>query len=288
MKTVFRSSEIAHIWAHQRAEHGRAPSAMSFRGNDFMSYLTPIARLYPEQNAVVLATRRYSNTTTSHQTAVRRAIPGNLTVLRVDELPGYNTDPRHLVTTLLQTAEQYKASAEVTQREHPRRKSVIASHHAACMARLEWAKAISDHFGLDTACTIEGLQEIREAREKACAAREKAEAKARKARERKARENLVKWRTGESIPAHRLPDGAAYFRVHGEMVETSKGVDIPIKEARLALRFVNSKRETGWHRNGETFPIAGYQLDSVTADGVVAGCHRASWAELDRLAALLA
>lgn len=59
-------------------------------------------------------------------------------------------------------------------------------------------------------------------------------------------------------------------------------------EKRMPIRFAKSKRESGWHRNGTTFAVGNYQIDEIGSEGVKAGCHHISWAEVERLSALLA
>ena len=102
---------------------------------------------------------------------------------------------------------------------------------------------------------------------------------------------LERWRNHEKgISSYHLPkDGKTYFRLiitgGSFVVESSKGIMIPAMEALQAIRFIESKRESGWRKNGERFPIAGFELDSIGEDGIVAGCHRFTWQELDMVKA---
>lgn len=75
------------------------------------------------------------------------------------------------------------------------------------------------------------------------------------------------------------------LRVSGDDMETSKGARVPLSDARRTYRFAQLCRAKGWHRNGEQHAIGAYQLDAVNENGVVAGCHRVSWAEIERFAA---
>lgn len=79
MKKNFSTSEIYHVWAHQRAAGGKCPAATSFYGPSLYSYAAEIAR-HIEHNgrrAVVFNETRYSDTTTRCQNLVRAAIaPG--------------------------------------------------------------------------------------------------------------------------------------------------------------------------------------------------------------------
>jgi len=77
------------------------------------------------------------------------------------------------------------------------------------------------------------------------------------------------------------------LRLNDGHVETTKGIRITELEAKLAFRFIAKHRAMGWKRNGEQFPIANYQLDSINEFGIVAGCHRITWDEINRFAMLM-
>ena len=66
---------------------------------------------------------------------------------------------------------------------------------------------------------------------------------------------------------------------------TSHGARVPIEAAERTYKFAVAKRAAGWHRNGEQHEIGMYNLDAVNEQGIVAGCHRISWDEIERFAA---
>ncbi len=91
-----------------------------------------------------------------------------------------------------------------------------------------------------------------------------------------------RWLNGEDVA---LEYGSpTKLRAVGEEMETSRGAKVELRAARLAYVFACKHRAAGWHRNGETFAVGHYQLDAVNAEGIVAGCHRLTWAEVDRFA----
>jgi predicted Abi (CAAX) family protease len=59
---------------------------------------------------------------------------------------------------------------------------------------------------------------------------------------------------------------------------------VPLPEAEKAFRFAMIQRKRGWHRNGDQFKVGDYQLDAVNEQGVIAGCHRIGWDEIERFA----
>jgi hypothetical protein len=91
-----------------------------------------------------------------------------------------------------------------------------------------------------------------------------------------------KWRNGADT---RLPyECPVMLRSESPDMVTSKGARVPLADAERTFRFVIALRAKGWHRNGETHAVGGYQLDAVNEFGVVAGCHRVSWEEITRFA----
>jgi hypothetical protein len=87
-KHVFKSHEIPHLWAHQTQADARNPhNNLYFIGDTIYSYGRhfPIARIVKQgkKTCVLLTTRTYSSTTAGHISAVRDAIPRNMTVFNV-------------------------------------------------------------------------------------------------------------------------------------------------------------------------------------------------------------
>jgi len=94
-------------------------------------------------------------------------------------------------------------------------------------------------------------------------------------------EKISLWQAGENISlGYDLP--CFVRRENGELV-TSKGARVPIEDAEKAYRFAKLKK-SGWHKNGETCPVGSYELDAINEAGIVAGCHRIAWDEIERFA----
>lgn len=93
---------------------------------------------------------------------------------------------------------------------------------------------------------------------------------------------VERWRQGDRLNGFQFP--VVMLRVDENEMETSKGARVPLADAERTFRFANSLRAKGWHRNGETHNIGNYQIDAINEFGVVAGCHRVSWDEIDRFA----
>lgn len=295
MKTVFDSDEIAHVWAHQRAPRGRSASAMSFSGPVLFSYSTWIAeRLAP--GIYVLNDTSYSVSTSRHQHRAHMAIPGGL-VFRVTGIPtgsqGYaeltlKDTGRKLFKFYVSEAARLQQEAEKARQPKKDRLLGLAS------GMMNEARRVSDVFMLRLKVDDKTVARLDAAKARDERNRAKALAERRKREEEQAKARLVEWLNGEG-DAWLDTNGPTYLRLDPDdafTVQTSRGIRLPIKTAKLALRFIRSKRESGWRRNGETFVVrdmtgADWDLDSVSAEGAVAGCHRFSWEELDRFGAIL-
>lgn len=104
-------------------------------------------------------------------------------------------------------------------------------------------------------------------------------------RMRKAKVKIDAWRSGE-LSTYQLPNAyqlpAMLRQLDRETVETSRGARIPMSDAERAYRFVTSRRGQAWRSNGEQCPVGPYKLDAINEAGIVAGCHRISWDEIER------
>ena len=90
------------------------------------------------------------------------------------------------------------------------------------------------------------------------------------------------WQNGSSNEySHEWP---VYLRRENDEMATTKGARVPITDAEKSFKFVTALKSRGWHRNGSQHSIGSYQLDSVNESGVIAGCHRVSWQEIERFA----
>lgn len=297
MKTVFKTDEIPHIWQHARAAHGRCPASMSFNGPTIYSYSTVMGVIH--QRVTFLNRCRYSKTTSKHQLSIRRAVSTSPVLFYQRKNGGVQvTDalrsPARALEYFINGAMEQAWIAGQIQATHPRRKKDIADYQAASVQCYDSARRIAGLFSLP--CTLPESYDVGALRS-AMAERKKAEElakkKAEKARIKKAKEDLQRWLAGDDdvsrCALNALPH--AYFRIEpgatAPFVYSSLGVTIPLDEARLAIAFISRHRAKGWHRNGETYTIGGYHLEAINDQGIVAGCHRVTWAEFDRFAATM-
>lgn len=352
MKTVFRSEEIAHIWANSGAPYGRSPGNLSFGGDAIKSYATVIGRRIRARGKVayVLDRASFSVSTSKSQGRVSAAIRDAEKVFSVrcgDLGQSLNFTPATL-------RDHYLGEfREMGEQPAPRMKAKQAEALLHRYSRLDSAIEVCEFFGLAVAALkkqlakaapelaaarklsteyTEGLRAKREARwEAARKVREQMQAReiaaaiataeaiangsapytgkeyfgngwssrpypllesrpdlcaamAAKATEFEATK-LTRWLAGEDVNLG--SDCPTMLRAEDSEMVTTHGARVPLTDAQRTYRFAMLARAKGWHRNGETHAIGAYQLDSVNEQGVIAGCHRVTWAEIERFAAAM-
>ena len=103
-------------------------------------------------------------------------------------------------------------------------------------------------------------------------------------------EKVEAWKSGADVRvSFDAETGGAAMRIRGDMLETSHGASVPLAHAVKAFRFVKLVRQRGveWQRNGKTIRVGHFQIDRIAATGdFVAGCHKFTWPEVERVAAL--
>lgn len=106
----------------------------------------------------------------------------------------------------------------------------------------------------------------------------------------KREEQIAAWHAGADVRIHfDAESGGAAIRIVGDNLETSHGASVPLAHAIKAFRFVKLVRQRGvdWQRNGKTIRVGHFQIDRIAANGdFVAGCHKFTWPEIERAAAL--
>lgn len=351
MKTVFRSKEIAHIWANRGASFGRSPGNLSFDGDSISSYATVIGRRIEARGktAYVLDRASFSNSTSKSQSRVASALPQSETVFHIRE----GRRGQSLRFTPITLAAWYETRAASLAGEMPSRYARIRClQWQAVTDNLMHAREVLAFFGYGTArldrkiasrkagdaTAADRLLADRKKREQAKLARDKKDLAEKTARNikgatefvagirpesrvdltqktaaldtlpealrarfvaavaehnaaidaREAKENaekLAAWISGEAV---NLPYSCpTMLRAENAEMVTSHGARVPLEDAARTYRFILKARAAGWHRNGDTHQIGSYHLDAVNDCGVVAGCHRVTWAEIERFAALM-
>jgi hypothetical protein len=276
------NSQCAHLWANKSRTSGKG-SNLFFDGETIFSYghHFPIAR---HHKGVVLFTRdSYSVTTSKHCSQVRSAI-SHLTIFYSADV---TKDP--CKADVKAYADSIQASALSIARARSISDFSLQSHQNL----INEANSFCERFKFKTRFSMpENFDELR-AKAKLDAAKKAVQTKKRN--EAKAKEealSITMWINGELNSLPYSVNKVFLRKIHhtdnsGNLkyeMQTSKGALVPLADAEKAFRFVTLKRSTGWKRNGEQFPIGEFHLDAVNEFGVVAGCHRIEWSEIERFA----
>jgi hypothetical protein len=286
MKTVFTSAELPHVWAHKSAPHGRCPGNLSFNGPAILSYATEIARHCEHKGKpfVIFNATSYSVTTAKAQNEVRRAIPGGVPVFVADGIGRgmslADVKPSELFDHAVKTAAIHASKAA---KARTGRDSYLAAQ-AACIRK---AGEISAFFGLRRKVDEKTVSRLAAAETRAKAKAAKLAREREKARLARDAEEIAAWLAGDAAvrPSYHWP---VMLRAEGLELVTTKGARVPLADAERTFRFASALRSRGWHKNGEAHTVGGYQLDAVNDQGIVAGCHRIAWPEIERFAKAMA
>lgn len=278
------NNEVAHLWANKSRSSARA-GHFYFEGDTIYSYGShfPVARHH--KGVVLFTSKRYSVTTARH-IGITRSACSHLQTFTVsvplrdpcgDDVKDY---AKQIESEAMAAARARNATAALESLQR-----TVGEANLFCQT-----------FGFKTRFEMPANLDELKAKAKASAERErKAKALRVKKEEAAAQEAIDKWLAGEqvSIPGH---IGKVYLRARlyqydegrdpEQTMETSKGARVPLGEAHKAYRFAICKRDKGWSCNGETFAVGSYHLDAVNAQGIVAGCHRITWDEVERFATL--
>lgn len=282
------NKEVAHLWANQSRKSAFG-SHFYFQGDTIYSYGPhfPIARLVGD--VVLFTTRGYSNSTARHKGIALSACHHKplFFVETPSEQPGRN----HI--------QQYKK--RIDQRTlHVGRCRNTDDALASLVSLIDEANRYCVHFGFNTRfADPDNIENLRLRAKQASAKERVAKEREKQKALREAKEMIARWIKGEPVSIPHTVD-TVYLRVRREKhytestgfsapvdllyMETSKGARVPLVDAEKAYRFARLHRAKGWHRNGEVFRVGDYHLDAVNDFGVIAGCHRISWVEIERFA----
>ncbi len=321
---IFKTVEVAHIWAHQSASSGRNPQSNFYFDRDVIySYGShfPIARLIPVRNTklveqvlggpfqhiVLMTTRTFSNMTAKHIHATRQAC---------SHLPVF-----HVANVLAEKGifkefrDQAKEQWEIVLKKRGAKLGAIHVYDRI----LEEANKYAQLFGLasrlkrpdDYEEQLQLAHRFNEAQHQRNETRIENQRIRHEEQQRIAKlafdEKLPLWLAGK-ISTQQLPRSGLspiYIRLSsdGRTVETSWGAEVPLKEAVSLYRLAKDCRRTAsaldrLHGDGNSksidtgvtgalvpIKVGGYQLDSIDHRGnVKIGCHRLTWESMHELA----
>jgi hypothetical protein len=293
MRNILSSNDEAiHFWANKVQPSGKCGSVF-FEDEKLYSYGKHfcVARHLPN-GAVAFSTEKTSNTTNKHRSKAMYAARHLNKVYCAD--PDNSADAnmrlaRRDIAEALEDAEHKKGIRATTRLRLRGQALHLAEEANQYLAALPAAERGSIK-PIDTT-NLEGVREAlaaQMAQQCAAAAKSRAEflgvqLRRMEEQQRLAIEDLAKWREGgiSRYYLHHLPTA---LRLKGEMVQTSRGAEIPITHAKrlwpMILATIKSKVPL-------TLPVAlgHYQLSKIDTDGsITVGCHEIAFDELAKIA----
>jgi hypothetical protein len=291
MRTKLKNTaEVFHFWANKVQERGEC-SSVSFVEGVLYSYATAIGEFVTNaagEEAVILNHTPYSMTTSGHQADMRRAIPSGVKLLRrygvprgASRLSAVNIGgmlDRDAVRFTEQLAAQALAKAE---KARTRR----GQYEAEAAQYIQSLVDIAEFFGVkyDAPANLDALKKAEQARMAQQAAELKV-AQAKRAAEQA--ERLEQWRVGAYVG---YGFEVTALRVQGDLVQTSRGAEIPVDHARRFWPVIKA-----WHESGERVSVSErhirlghYTVQGFADDVLTVGCHQIPYSEIERIAAQL-
>jgi len=234
MKRNFNTSELPHIWAHQKQDEGKAGS-FYFEGATIYSY----GRHFPiatHHNDIVLFTyRTYSKTTAKHISYTHSAISHKTILFCNDPKQAHEGYHGENVNDFIKRIKN--KLQEITPKT---RKPEIYLTQAA--QEVERLKAYTEYFKLKLSAdqkAIVKLVDLPNASEKLKELAAKKQAK----QHREVQKRLKLWKAYDPETRGVTDFSVTYLRTNGQEVETSKGIRLSVPKAKLYYTWVQNQKE---------------------------------------------
>jgi hypothetical protein len=287
VRNVLRNTaEVCHYWANAVQDYGRnGNDTVYFRGELIYSYGSHFCMARRLPGGVVVETNRtYSPTTNRHQREVWNAVRHMTLVYceRPEQDAAYNMKvAREEVERLLESAKRPRIHGKTR-----------VNLRAAALAHAQQANAYLDALplaerGVQTPIDTSNLEGVAAELAAMREAEERLKAEERNKRLLKACEDMHLWRAGELNGTYGLHELAVALRLHGEVIQTSYGAEIPVADA-LMLWPVIQRVMRGDKAYTPGMPIGHYRLTQIRTDGSIkVGCHDIAYGEIERMAVAL-
>jgi hypothetical protein len=311
-KLVYKNiSEIAHLWAHERQEYARCGNAY-YEKDIIYSYGRhfPIARIHTNkkgEKTVLFTLDTYSSTTAQHIRDVDRAC-SHMNRLYMIDIPTYG-DPNHsknieywltLIANNLGKIDKARdnklyllraAQSELAQMDEYLLFYKLKDTKEVKVARKsiadpKWELQIKEYNEKKAAREQYEQENWDEVQQKKDADRRKrAETKQIKLLE-KYREQIDKWRTGESYRIPYTYNGGTLLRYNSgkNRIETSKGVEVPVEAAKRLYNRIQKVNKQGGCADNCTDKILDYAVNEIAPTHIKVGCHTIATEEIESMA----
>jgi len=292
MKKVFSNSQCCHVWAQQKQDEGRGHNIF-FEKESIYSYGRHFKMAeFIRPDVVLVNSRGYSSSTSKHQGYVRGALHG-LKVTKIN-VPGIASEGKVAISECcdrmmdqiennIKLAVRARTDTEIYKRYASSGLAEMEAYLKYCkgMTPKQWARFRSLKKML-TSDDFTKLMPIIKAEAEATKKRN-AERKARQAEDDRIRalkdeERLAEWLAGGNLFITGMRTDKTYLRVKGDKVQTSRGAEVPLSEAKVLL---------GLWTKGEVqvgYKIGHFEVETVEQNQIKIGCHYLVREEIERIA----
>lgn len=295
-KVLSSGSQVAHYFANQVQGEGRTANlAFTTVGGQLhlYSYQLCIARFTGEvedgKPVCLVRVRDSTVTTNSHITDARRALANNAVVVEAFDVLApvcHESAARRHVEGLVR--EYIKATSKTRDRRLGEIVSAIGSANRAT-AILEpdpmlRRQRLLPEFAMTEEQRVAGKNALAEAKHRAKLIEAERQAEA----QRQYADRIARWKADTSVPIINLPSiMPVVLRVKGDMVQTSKGAEIPISHAKRLWPMIEAVRAgTDTFKPGT--PLGVYKLSCINTDGsIVVGCHNIQYSEIEYIHSII-
>ena len=295
-KVLASGAQVVHHFANQVQEEGRSGNLAFTTVNGQLhlySYRLCIARFTGEfednQPVCLVRFRNSSVTTNRHITDARNALHNNAVVVEAFDV---ESAVRHETSAKAHVEGLVREYIRATSKTRDRRLGEIA----LAIAQANRATALLEPDPVLRSRRL--LPEFVMTEEQVVASRVAlAEAKRRDAMLKAARQAeaqrmyadvVARWKADPSVYLHtRLFDMPTALRVKGDVVQTSRGAEIPVSHAKRLWPMIEAVRtKTDTFKPGT--PLGVYKLSRINADGsIVVGCHDIAYSEIEYIHSII-
>lgn len=294
------AANVVHNWANEltvKYKKDDTAGSLFFKGRTIYSYgyHFPIATIHTNKKGVkvvLFTTRGYSNTTAKHIRQVSMGCSQYAQILCANPEQAASNDHERNLTEF-----ERAAKSQLSYLEKAKKPEIYLN---AIAYQKELATKYAEYFGIENSKAFKSLAYIhiasKDGGKVATEKERKAVEKEKKAREKRQKiefENRLKKEVKdvEKFKAFELDrvytvSEFSYLRFNKETnrIETSQRVEIPIKIAERAFKWVMNTIKAGGCNGECSYKILDFEVKEVTGEHVRVGCHLMRIEEINQLA----
>lgn len=280
---------VAHNWAHSLAvkfKKDHTAGSLFFEGNTIYSYgyHFPIGIIDTRNVArvVLFTTRSYSNTTSKHIACVRSACSHMDKVYCYDPKAAFRGNHDENIQNFESVCKGI--AARLSRANKP---SIYLDQIAE---QRDMLNKYVTYFNIDIKSLglsyvfIESKDMSIEATEKARIIREEKERKATEERAKRAAKDMRNFRAFKLQSVYTIDGAILRYNKDTQRIETSKGIEIPVKIAERAFKWIIKTLKSGGCEGECKYKILDFEVTALNSKLLIVGCHTIELKEVNKLA----